>query len=113
MNFFIIGYGLSGGFGGINQYEVIKAKDLKEAIDEAHLSAREEYDRYDGMYGLQTIDEILEENPDFTTRDAEEEWEEQREGWLEYVAFPYSRAKEEELDGHHFCNPYESEAANL
>jgi len=103
---FIIGYGLGGGFGGIHNYEVVEATDLEDAETQAYDKACEEYQQYDGMYGLRDLDAIMEED-DVDEEEAEEVWNEEREGWLDYVAYPYSDEKAEELSGYHFENPYE------
>lgn len=106
-NYYIIGYGLSGGFGGIQDYEVIIADSLDEAEGEAGQQARETYDSYAGLHGLRDVSEIVEED-EVDEDTAYEIYEEEREGWLEYVAFEYSKEKEEELEDWGIHNPYRS-----
>jgi hypothetical protein len=59
---FIIGYGLSGGFGGIQNYEVIEAYSQDDADKQAWEMACETYESYVGMHGLRELSEIMEED---------------------------------------------------
>lgn len=86
MKMFWIRYGLGGGFGGPGAWESTLAKDLDDAETQAWEAACEKYDTFDGLYGLQTIGEIKEEDPELTEGDAEEQWRESRESWLDYQA---------------------------
>lgn len=104
-NLFIIGYGLSGGFGGAQNYEVIEAENQAEADEIAFEMACDEYEQYDGMYGLRSIDDIMEED-ELDESDAEEQWIEEREGWLDYSAVPYSKEAEKKVLGYHYSNTY-------
>lgn len=85
--FYIIGWGLSGGFGGIHNYEVIKADSLDEAEKDAYYRAIDEYENYSGYHGLRSVDDIMEEDG-VDSDEAEEIYNEEREGWLDYVAKP-------------------------
>ena len=80
-----IRYGLGGGFGGCerNEWEDTDAKTEEEASRFAWESACEEYDQYDGCHGLRDLETIMEED-DLSEEGAQEEWEEEREGWLDY-----------------------------
>ena len=102
MSKFIVGYGLGGGFGGIQQYVVIEARDLNDANKQAWELACEEYDQYDGMHGLTTVEEFMEEEEcDYDT--AKQYWEEERESWLDYEAFPHTPEKAKELsESYHY-----------
>lgn len=110
-NLFIVGYGLSGGFGGIHNYEVINAPSLEVASKEAYELAYEEYQNYDGTQGLRTEEEILEEaieqgieNPE---EYAAEEYNEEVEGWIEYICLPWSRELEKDVRNKgHYHNPF-------
>lgn len=93
---FIIGWGLSGGFGGINNYEVIEAMSLEEASKQSYYKAIEEYESLEGMHGLRTKDEIMEED-ELGEEEAEYEYNYERENWLEYEAFPFSKEKAKEI----------------
>ena len=107
MNLFIVGYGLSGSFGGINNYEVIKAKSLSNAETHAWELACEYYENYVGMYGLRDLDEIIEDE-DCSEEDAEEIYSDEREDWLDYNAIIYTKEDEERLigGGYSFTNKY-------
>jgi hypothetical protein len=84
---FKIKYGLGGGFGGCDnmEWEYIDADNLNEALDEAYDNACNEYEMYNGMHGLRSVDDIMEEE-DCDEDTAEEIWTEERESWLSYRA---------------------------
>lgn len=105
MNLYIIKYGLGGGFGGANNYEVIQTEDLEDAEKWAYENACDEYDSYSGMHGLRSEDEIIKEE-DCDEEEARYIYEEEREGWLEYCAFPYSKEVEKIAENHHYTNSY-------
>jgi len=96
--YYIIGYGLSGGFGGIRDYEVIEASSQEEADDYAYERSCEYYENYVGMYGLRDVGQIMEEDDIEDEEEAEEYYREEMESWLEYVAFPYTKEKANELE---------------
>lgn len=103
---FIIGYGLSGGFGGAITFEVIQVDTQEEADKWAWESACNDYERYAGSNGLRDLGEIMEEDG---IDDEDVAWEvfcEEREGWLDYSAQPYSKEYEEEVRNHHYQNNY-------
>jgi hypothetical protein len=106
--YYIIGWGLSGGFGGIHNYEVIKAESVDEAEKDAYQRALDEYENYSGYHGLRSVSDIMEED-DVEEDEAEEIYNEEREGWLDYVSMPYSKESEKKLSGYHFDNPYKEE----
>lgn len=106
-NLWIIGYGLSGGFGGINNYEVIQAEDEDDASTFAWQKACEEYENYVGLYGLRTMEEIMEEEEIDDEEEAEEHYNEEREGWLDYTSMPFTEENVKKVQGYHFDNPYE------
>jgi hypothetical protein len=80
---FEIRYGLGGGFGGMGDWEDAYAKTLEEAELEAYERACELYESYEGMYGLRTAEEIMEED-DCSEDEAIMTYEEERESWLDY-----------------------------
>ena len=84
MREFRIRYGLGGGFGGPGDWETIEAENYDDAVQQAWQAACEEYEMYYGMHGLQSHEEIQEENPDWDESDVESEYNEQRESWLDY-----------------------------
>jgi len=87
-----ISYGLGGGFGGANNFEIIDAKDEDEANTYAWEKACEDYESYVGLHGLRTIDEIMEED-NVDEEIAEEIYNQERESWLAYSAEPYDPEK--------------------
>lgn len=101
---YIIGFGLGGGFGGIDKYQVVHAVSQAEAEREAFNLACEEYDSYDGMYGLRTVEEIMEED-ELNREDAVNSWRDERDSWLDYSAEKWSK----ELEGKVSCYHYENE----
>jgi len=105
MKKFIIGYGLSGGFGGIQNYEVIEAGSMLDAENEAYWKACETYEQYAGSNGLRDISEIMEED-EVEEDEAEVTYNDERESWLDYVAYEYSEELEEKYSGYHFHNPF-------
>lgn len=105
-NLFIIGYGLGGGFGGARNFEVIQVDDIEAAEKWAWEAACEEYENYEGMHGLRSIDEIMKEEEIEDEKEAEQVYNEERENWLDYSAKPYSKEYEEKVSGYHYENPY-------
>lgn len=106
--FYIIGWGLSGGFGGIQNYEVIKADSLEEADKDAYQRAIDEYESYSGLHGLRSISDIMEEDG-VDSDEAEDIYNEEREDWLDYSSKPYSKEYEKEIKDYHYHNPYKEE----
>jgi len=106
--YYIIGWGLSGGFGGINNYEVIEASSLEEAEKDAYQRAIDEYEIYSGYHGLRSVEDIIEEDG-VDEEEAEEIYNEEREGWLDYVAKPYSKEYEKKVKDYHYHNPFKDE----
>jgi hypothetical protein len=82
---FWIRYALSGGFGGCERadWEEVECKDLQAAEEAAYQGACEEYDQYEGLHGLRTVEEIMEED-EVSEKEAEEIYQEERESWLDY-----------------------------
>lgn len=77
--------GLGGGFGGCESHDWIdsEAPDEETAEKEAYELAVEEYDSYAGLYGLRSIQDIMEEE-DIDEVEAEEIYQEEMEAWLTY-----------------------------
>lgn len=103
---YIIGYGLSGGFGGARNFEVIKVENQEEADKCAFEMACEEYEIYAGSNGLRDVSEIMEEDGIEDEDEALQVYYEEREGWLDYSAQPYSKEYEKEAMYNHYHNPY-------
>lgn len=87
-----ISYGLGGGFGGADNFEVIEAESEDEARLYAWQMACEDYEQYVGLHGLRTIGEIMEED-DVDEEEAEQIYNEEKESWLDYSAEPYDPEK--------------------
>lgn len=102
---YIIGYGLSGSFGGQRNFEVIQVNSQEEAEEWAYNSCCDEYNRYLGMYGLREIGEIMEEE-NVDEDEAVLIFDQERERWLSYSAQPYSKEYEKKVMYHHYHNPY-------
>lgn len=85
---FLIKYGLSGGFNAAaNDWEEIEVDDLEGALLYAFHYAVEEYESLEGMHGIRCVEDIMEEDG-LSEEDAEEEYYEERDSWLYYVAKP-------------------------
>ena len=84
---FKIRYGLGGGFGGAGEWEEIEAPNLEYAEREAEQCAREVYESYEGLHGLRTTEEIIDEE-DCSDTEAQEIYEEELESWIVYEAKP-------------------------
>jgi hypothetical protein len=88
-NKWILYYGLGGGFGGArNSKAFVGSKE--DAEMEAWRSACEEYESYDGLHGLRSVSDIMEEDGIEDEEEAEEIYNEEKEGWLEYWVVPYN-----------------------
>lgn len=103
---YIIGYGLSGGFGGARNFEVVQVNTQEQAEKWAFDSACEEYERYVGMYGLRGLSQIMKEDEIADVAEAQQVFEEERGSWLDYSAKPYSKEYENKVMCHHYHNPY-------
>jgi hypothetical protein len=104
-NLYIIGYGLSGNFGGI-QYEVIQVDNEIEALAYVHQRACDLYETYEGLYGFRTVSQIMEEENIDDEDQALDIYLEERDSWLTYTVEPYSKEYEEEVKDYHYHNPY-------
>lgn len=89
--------GLSGGFGGATFHLTEEFDSIDEATDYARELAIEEYESYGGCHGLVSMDEICERvcsersiSEDELSPEDEElienEYMEEVEGWIDYVA---------------------------
>jgi hypothetical protein len=82
---FKIQWGLGGGFGGVSDCMIIEAESEDAAIIEAWQLACEEFDSLAGEYGLRTVEEIM-ETEGYSKEDAQMEYNDERESWLDYSA---------------------------
>lgn len=80
--------GLNGGFGGADYQTTVECETLEEAEAVAFEYACEEYEGYEGLYGLRTVAEIMEED-EVSEFEANEIWHEERDSWLDYWAEEY------------------------
>lgn len=85
--------GLGGGFNSIRYIKTYEGtKD--QAEKEAYYAAVEEYESYEGLHGLRTVDEIMdEEGVDY--EEAQQIYNEEMESWLDYYVKPDDGKKEE------------------
>ena len=85
--------GLGGGFNSIRYIKTYEGtKD--QAEKEAYYAAVEEYESYEGLHGLRTVDEIMdEEGVDY--EEAQQIYNEEMESWLDYSVKPDDAKKEE------------------
>jgi Mg2+/Co2+ transporter CorC len=88
---FKIEYGLGGGFNDVRT-EIMNFKSEKEAVDAAYQMAIEVYQEYEGLHGLRTIEDIMDEEG-VDEEEAEEIYREERENWLDYGAEPVAESK--------------------
>lgn len=107
-NLYIVRYGLSGGFGGARNAEVIYAENLQDAESVAWEMMKEEYERYSGSNGLLSFTEVMEDNEitDEESDDAQAAYNEEIERWADYWVLPYSKEEEEKAKGLHYDNPF-------
>jgi hypothetical protein len=83
---FAIKYALGGGFGGCEmaEPEIMEFDSRQEAEDYAYEMACEEYDQYDGLHGLRSVEQIMEEDEIEDYDEAYEAWMDERESWLDW-----------------------------
>lgn len=105
-NLYIVGYGLSGGFGGARDFEVIEAENLEEAGQYAYEKACECYENYEGRNGLRSIQDVMTQEGIEDEEDAFEIYNEEREDWLDYSAVKYSKEEEKKVMYKHYSNEY-------
>ena len=86
--------GLGGGFGG-GQFKEVFTGTKQQAESHAYQLAVEEYESYEGLHGLRTTDEIMDEDG-VDEDEAEEIYNEEKEGWLDYWVEPYNSSKDYE-----------------
>lgn len=83
--------GLGGGFGGAKYIETVEVANEEEAAKIAYEYAVEEYESYEGLYGLVSYGDIV-DNPEEYGLDEDcqneeylwEAYEEERSTWLSY-----------------------------
>ena len=103
-------YGMGGGFNE-HYHEVTKAKDLDAANRIAYDMACDNFNNYAGDHGIPSLDDIAEENDlDLydDSEEAEQMYNEEREGWIDYWAKPYTDELAKSLEYEHYQNPFEN-----
>lgn len=80
--------GLSGSFGGGLYQGTLKNVSEQEAYECAYDLACDEFDRYEGSYGICDYDDFVEEYPEGTEEDYEDFKESQKESWMDYFVVP-------------------------
>ena len=83
--------GLGGGFGGAKYIETVEAATVEEAGHIAYEYAVEEYEGFEGLHGLASYSDIVDNPADYgLDEDCEDEellweaYEEERSTWLDY-----------------------------
>lgn len=85
--FYLVSYGLGGGFGGASDFYIAPFGSEEDASDEAREHAIETYESYGGMHGLWDRESLAEENGvDPDSDEAEEDYNDQLDSWLDYTA---------------------------
>lgn len=79
----IIYAGLGGGFGGADKVDVLEFENIEDAERYAWERACQEYESYAGLHGLRDIEQIMEEE-DCDEEIAQEYYNEERKGWIDY-----------------------------
>ncbi|MFW6246876.1 MAG: hypothetical protein ACOC22_01730 [bacterium] len=92
---FKVSYGLGGGFSGSIEEEILEFKSIEHAQIYAYEKAIETYEMYEGLHGLRTVDEILEEENEDVDEDDKIDWDEavriyieERDTWLDFSVEP-------------------------
>lgn len=85
LKWYKIYYGLGGSFGGEQYGYTAQFGNEEEANKAAWESACEKFESYAGMYGLRTLEDIMEQDG-LDEEEAANVYNEERENWLEYHA---------------------------
>jgi len=86
---FRIKYAIAGGFGGLDNadWETLEwCNNIKDAYNYAEECAKDLYESYGGMHGLESWEDIREEYPDYDEKDIDDLYNEAMDSWIEYVA---------------------------
>jgi len=95
--YYIVSYGLGGGFGGAKNQIVEEHFTEGQAYDSARNLAIEDYQSYEGNYGLESVEDIMEElECDYD--EAYTEYLERMDSWLDYNVEELTREKALEND---------------
>lgn len=87
--------GMTGGFNSVQYHATEEFDDIDEALSAARDIAMEEYQSYEGLYGIMSWeecrDEIIEElgeNAEIDEEDIDLRYIEEVESWVEYYVIP-------------------------
>ena len=78
------------------EHEVIEAENEQQAVDEAYYQALERYDDYAGLHGIQSKEDIAEEENLTDEDEIELIYNEARESWINYDAEIYDSEKHDD-----------------
>lgn len=87
MAFYLIAYGMGGGFGGAVADFISEYSNKSEAENDAYQLAREDYESYEGFHGIRSYADISDE--DFEGEESDEVeavYEEELNSWVDYSA---------------------------
>ena len=85
-------------YGTVNEAEMEIVEDEMSEYDAnlyAWRQAMEDYENYEGMYGLRTMEEIMEED-ELEEEDASQVYEDEKESWLNYWVEEYDPTKHDD-----------------
>ena len=85
--------GLNGGFNTVCFQEIYEGS-LDGAESRAYQLAIEDYESYEGLHGLRTTDQIIEDGDAEDEEEADAIYIEEREGWLEYYIEEFDETKD-------------------
>lgn len=88
MAYFKIYAGLSGGFGGANFVDTLEFDNESEANQYAYEEAISIYEGYEGIHGLRTLEQIMEDEGIEAEDIGLDMYIEERENWLDYYVEP-------------------------
>lgn len=88
--------GLGGGINSVCFHEFLETTK-SDASQYAYQLAVEDYESYVGMYGLREISTIMEED-EVDEEEAEQIYNEEREGWLSYYVEEYDSEKHSQYE---------------
>lgn len=85
--------GMSGGFGGAEETGIIEAETEEDAMEEARQQAIQEYQSYEGLYGVMNWEEVYDDIVESfgyipSDEEVEERYLDQIESWIEYWVEP-------------------------
>lgn len=65
------------------EWEEIEVGSYDEACEEAYINALQDYEMYEGIHGIRTVDEIMEED-EVSEEEAVEIYNEEKENTIQY-----------------------------